>query len=81
LSPIPQIPYEAFRILAQYTGAKLLEATGDKGNGKIARDIADEMLKGFLKTITPRVESSPQKVNARNGIFQYTGSQWTDARY
>lgn len=72
-TPVPQLPYEAHHVLAQFTAARMLEATGDKKNSEIIFAVAKEMLESLRKVLTPRIEGSPKKINNRNGIFAYTG--------
>jgi hypothetical protein len=72
-SPIPQIPYEAHHPLAQLTAATMLDATGDKKNAEVIYGKGKDMLDGFLKLVTPRVEGTGSKVNNRNGIFSQVG--------
>lgn len=75
LSPIPQIPVEGFRTLAQYTAGRMLESTGDKKNAEIVMTQAQRLMDGFLKVLTPRIEGAYKKINTRTGIFNYTGAQ------
>lgn len=79
-TPIPQIPYEGHHVLAQFTAARMLEAMGDKGNAKVILDIANNLLEGFLKIITPRTEATMKKINNRAGVFAYTGQGYFDLR-
>lgn len=72
-SPIPQIPYEAHLPLAQLTAATMLDATGDKKNAEVIYAKGKDMLDGFLKLVTPRIEGTGTKVNNRNGIFSQVG--------
>ena len=72
-SPIPQIPYEAHHPLAQLTAATMLDATGDKKNAEVIFAKGKDMLDGFLKLVTPRIEGTGTKVNNRNGIFSQVG--------
>lgn len=79
-TPIPQIPYEGHHVLAQFTAARMLEAMGDKGNAKVILDIANNLLEGFLKIVTPRTEATMKKINNRAGVFAYTGQGYFDLR-
>jgi len=72
-TPIPQVPYEAHQALAALTAATMLDATGDKKNAEVIYAKGKDMLDGFLKLITPRIEGSQIKVNNRNGIFSQVG--------
>lgn len=67
-SPIPQIPYEGFFVLAQFGAAKALEAQNDD-NATRVRDIAMKMLEDFLKVITPRVDGEAEIVVSNKSLF------------
>lgn len=80
MTPIAQIPYEGHHLLAQYTAGRMLEAQGDKPNAERILAVADRMMEGFLKIITPRTEATLKKINNRSGIFSYTGQQFFELR-
>jgi hypothetical protein len=70
-SPIPQVPYEAHKLLEILGGQRICLTMKDGDlRAVLAADYkrASEM---FLKTITPRVAGSPKKVINRNSIFDY----------
>lgn len=77
-SPIPQIPVEAHKVLAQATVVKCMEAMGDRegmqaAQGKLKKNITD-----MFKLISPRVDGAPKKItNAGNGIFDWNGSRFS----
>ena len=70
-SPVPQIPYEAHKLL-EVLGAGRICLTMKDGELKEALDAeykrAAEMM---MKMLTPRVAGSPKKVINRNSIFEY----------
>ena len=70
-SPVPQIPYIAFNWLSQLTVVRALEALGDNKGLENAYKAEARMRNEFIKIITPRTQGSPQKINNRNGIFDW----------
>lgn len=67
-SPIPQIPVEAFMLLAQFGAAKVLESMGDQAGMNAALKKADKMTEKLMTILTPRVEGSVIKLASRGGI-------------
>lgn len=72
-SPVPQIPYEAHHVLAQFTAGRMLESIGDRQNAEIVFITAYRMKENLIDILTPRIESSPQKINSTGGIFCSSG--------
>lgn len=69
-SPIPQLPVEAHKVLAQATVVKCMEAMGDREGMKASQAKLDIDLQNMFKLIAPRVDGAPKKVtNAGDGIF------------
>jgi len=71
-SPVPQIPYQAFNWLAQLGVIRSMDALTDEKSLKNAYTAADRMEADFIKLITPRVQGSVQRINNRNGIFDWS---------
>lgn len=69
LSPIPQIPYGMFPLLAQRGAIKILEALGDSQNLQIAERRYQDMAADFARTVSPRVEGTPKKIVNRNAGY------------
>jgi hypothetical protein len=67
-SPIPQIPVEAFMLLAQFGAAKVLESMGDVSGMNAALKKADKLTEKLMVILTPRVEGSVIKLASRGGI-------------
>jgi hypothetical protein len=67
-TPIPEVPFEFFAILAQATACKALEAIGDLQNLQIAQPKLDAYIAAALKLVTPRDQNATKKVvsNWRN---------------
>lgn len=70
-SPVPQIPYFGFNWLAQLGVVRALESLGDNKGLDNAYKASDRMKNDFVKNLTPRTQGSPQKINNRNGIFDW----------
>lgn len=68
-SPIAQIPYSAFPLLAQLGAVKVLESLGDLKGMQMGQAKFDVLVQNFLRTINKRVDSSPKKIINRNGVF------------
>lgn len=66
MSPIPQIPYDMFPLLAQRGAIKILEALGDTQNLQIAERRYQDMAADFARTVSPRIEGTPKKIVNRN---------------
>ncbi len=76
-SPIPQIPVEAFMLLAQYGAAKVLESMGDLAGMGAALKKAQAMEVKLMGILTPRVEGSVIKLASRGGIGDiYDSGLW-----
>lgn len=75
-SPIPQIPVEAHKVLAQATVVKCMEAMGDREGMQAAEMNLKKVMEQMFKIISPRVDGAPKKVtNAGNGIFDWNMSR------
>lgn len=72
-SPIPQIPYDAFPLLAQRGVCQVLGALSPQ-QGEIAEKGYQELAGMYLKIIAPRVDDAPKKLVNRKGIWQGGGS-------
>lgn len=66
MSPIPQIPYDMFPLLAQRGAIKILEALGDTQNLQVAERRYQDMAADFARTVSPRIEGTPKKIVNRN---------------
>lgn len=66
MSPIPQIPYDMFPLLAQRGAIRILEAVGDTQNLTIAERRYQEMAADFARTVSPRILGTPKKLVNRN---------------
>jgi hypothetical protein len=75
-SPIPQIPWEGFPLLAQLGAIKILEALGDKTGWQVATQEYQVLRTEFLKLLSPRVDDQPQRIVARKGIWRTRGAQY-----
>lgn len=69
-SPIPQIPYDSFPMLAQIGVMKALEGLGDKSGLQTAINDYADMRKDFTGLISDRVEDQQQKVLSRQGVWK-----------
>ncbi len=68
-SPIPQLAYEAHKLIAQRGAIKLCEALEATTAMKSAEANYEKMASAFLGTITPRVQTGPKKIVNRTGLF------------
>ena len=66
MSPIPQIPYDMFPLLAQRGAIRILESLGDPQNLQIAERRYQDMAADFARTVSPRIEGTPKKIVNRN---------------
>lgn len=67
---IPQLPEEWHTVLAQKVVCTLLGTSlGDAKKYQVAMNELKSLEDGAMKTIGSRVESSPKRVNSRNGIL------------
>jgi plasmid stabilization system protein ParE len=67
-SPIPQIPYEVFNILAQRAVIKVLEDMGDREGMNAAIKVYEDMADKFRGLVSPRSDGTPQKLVSGGGI-------------
>lgn len=75
-SPIAQIPVEAQQLLVQATALEILKSMGnDKGYQKLEVEYK-QLVEYVMDVITPRVDSSPKKALAVNGIAGFCGFGW-----
>jgi hypothetical protein len=70
-TPVPQLPYESFPILAQCATVRALASTGDQDAMGEAKMELSEMVSRFNDMMTPRVEGTPKTLTGRNNIFNY----------
>lgn len=77
-TPVPQIPYEGFMVLAELALARVLESMDDvsPSGAPMARNQAEAMMQEFLKLISPRTAGTPQKIVDRQGIFATNTNWW-----
>jgi len=68
-SPIPQLPYDIFKLLAQRVAVVVLEGLGDATGLKSAADVYKDMVDKFNALINPRADGSPKKVNRGSHFF------------
>ena len=68
-SPVPQVAYEAHKLIAQRGAIKICEALGDTNGLNNAKGAYKEMADNFQLTIAPRVEAAPKTLSHRGGIF------------
>ena len=73
-SPIPQIPFEAHKLLEQRVVIKILEGLKDQTGMKMAEDGYEAMVEKFTQLVTPRVDGAPQKLVSRRGLRAYARS-------
>lgn len=70
-SPIPQIPVEAHKVLAQATTVKCLEAINDSNGMASAEKKLERNIKDLITLISPRVDGAPKRIIGTN-ISSYT---------
>lgn len=75
MSPIPQIPYDMFPLLAQRGALRILESLGDTQNLQIAERRAQDMAVDFARTVSPRIEGTTKKIVNRN-LPAWWGAGW-----
>lgn len=61
-TPIPEVPFEFFPVLAQATACKALEAVGDLQNLQFAQPKLQAYIEAALKLVTPRDQNATKKV-------------------
>lgn len=66
LSPIPQIPYGMFPLLAQRGAIRILESMDNTQALQVAERRYQDMAADFARTVSPRVEGTPKKIVNRN---------------
>lgn len=66
MSPIPQIPYDMFPLLAQRGAVRILESLGDTQNLQVAERHYQDMAADFARTVSPRIDGTPKKMVNRN---------------
>lgn len=69
LSPIPQVPFDMFPLLAQRGVIKYLESLGDSQNLQIAERRYQDMAVDFARTVSPRIQGTPKKIVNRTASF------------
>lgn len=73
---IPQIPPDLHNELAERTCARMLAAMGDQAGLQVSSAKITDMEKRQSTLLDNRVESSPQKIVARNSILRYQTSRF-----
>lgn len=61
-TPIPEVPFEFFAVLAQATACKALEAVGDLQNLGFAQQKLQAYFEAAVKLLTPRDQNATKKV-------------------
>lgn len=80
LTPIPQLPYEAHLVIAQYAAGLAMKSTGDKQMDDVFT-LGDKMLEDLLRAINPRMDGEAKRVvSVRGGILDYSSSGATGWR-
>lgn len=79
-SPIPQVPYEVHKLLAQRGVVRVLEGMGDANGKNMAEATYEDMVKRFREMVSPRVDGSPRKVISSGGILRYGNSRMRGGR-
>lgn len=69
LSPIPQIPYDMFPLLAQRGVIKCLEALGDNQALQVADRRYQDMAADFARTVSPRIAGTRKPLVNRTALF------------
>lgn len=72
LSPIPQIPYDMFPLLAQRGVIKCLEALGDNQNLQVAERRYQDMAVDFARTVSPRIQGTRKALVNRTLNFGWS---------
>ena len=71
---IPNLPFEAHRLLEQAGVIRLLEGADDSDGLSRAYSLYDQQLKDFLLTITPRSDGGRKKIVPRNDLLHHARS-------
>ncbi len=71
-SPIPQIPYDCFPLLAARGVVAVFSALSPQAGAQAIKDYG-ELRMEYLKMIAPRVDDAPKKLVPRRGIWQARG--------
>lgn len=69
-SPIPQIPYEAFSILAELGAVQVMKSLGHMSAMQASQAMLNVLEEGLLTMISPRADGTPKKVVSRKGIWR-----------
>lgn len=69
-SPIPQIPFELFGLLEQSTIMQMAESLKDIKGLQASAERYKMLEDKAIAMMQPRVDGSPERLNARNGIFR-----------
>lgn len=72
LSPIPQIPYDMFPLLAQRGRIRCLEAVGNEPALEIANRRYQDMAADFARTVSPRIDGTRKALVNRTLSFGWT---------
>lgn len=72
LSPIPQVPYDMFPLLAQRGVIKCLEALGDNQNLQVAERRYQDMAADFARTVSPRINGTRKALVNRTAGFGWS---------
>lgn len=73
MSPIPQIPFDMFPLLAQRGAIKILEALGDTQNLQVAERRYQDMSADFARTVSPRIDGTRKAIVNRNNSGYFGG--------
>lgn len=75
-SPVPQLPVEAHKVLAQAAAVKCLEAMGDTQGMQVGESKLQQNLAALLDVIAPRVSGEVLKVVNLNSPWKNSGRFW-----
>lgn len=64
-APVPQLPVEFHKYLAQATAVKCLESMNDANALKNAQGKLEELRKALVHVINPRIDGAPKKISPR----------------
>lgn len=69
---VPQVPYEAYPLISQLGGIKVVEGLGNTAKLQAAQAKFNELEKEFVYTINPRADEKPKRAISRTGLWRST---------
>lgn len=69
-SPIPQIPYESFSILAELGSIQVMKSLGHMSAMQASQAMLNALEEGLLTMISPRADGKPKKAVSRKGVWR-----------